>query len=166
MNALLRLSLGALVMAAVFYLAWRIGGALGLVFLCPLLALLARPLLEALGGYPRFVTRIVMRKFEGRYYEFRGRSMDIEIDDHACCWISTADVRKLTDLPVDAVLCRLYPGECRESGDPMHWRITTNALTQFLAKATDPDLTKFGHWLEVGVARPARNKRERRLLSR
>ena len=163
MNPLLRLALGALAVAAVLYVAHRVGGALGLVFVCPLMAVLGKPLIEVLAGYPRFVARIVMRKFEGRYYEFRGRSMDIEIDDQARCWISTADVRKLTALPADGVLCRLYPGECRESGDPMHWRITTHALTRFFAKATDPDVTKFRHWLEVHVARPARNKLERGL---
>jgi len=166
MNALARLGLGALVLAGVFCLAYRIGGARGLVFVCPLLALLGKPLLDVLGGYPRFVTRIVMRKFEGRYYEFRGRSMDIEIDDQARCWISTADVRKLTPLPADAVLSRLYPGECRESGDPMRQRITTDALMQFFAKATDADISRFSHWLAVHVTRPARNKLERRLLGR
>jgi hypothetical protein len=142
MNAPLRLTLGAIVMAAVLDVAYRVGGALGLVFVCPLMALLGPSLIEVLAGYPRFVTRIVMRKFEGRYYEFRGRSMDIEIDDQARCWISTADVRKLTALPADGVLWHLYPGECRESGDPMRWRITTRALTQFFAKATDPDVTR------------------------
>ena len=166
MKWIVNLAFGVVVSAALLYAFWRSLGAMGLVYAMPVLAVLGKPLVEIGASLPRLAARIAMRKFEGRYYEFRGRSMDIEIDDQARCWISTADVRKLTALPADGVLCRLYPGECRESGDPMHWRITTHALTRFFAKATDPDVTKFRHWLEVHVARPARNKLERRLLGR
>jgi len=63
-------------------------------------------------------------------------------------------------LPIDEVLSRLAPLDCRELGDPLKWRITTDGLAQALAGSTNPDVGKFCHWLEVQVARPARNRRD------
>ncbi len=162
MRLLLNIAFGVAVSLAVLYTMWHFFGPFGLVFGMPVLAVFAFPLIDIVAGYPRFVTRIVMRKFEGRYFEYRSRSMDIDIDDGARCWISTSDVRKIVpSLPAEPVLLRLHPGQVKESGDPRQWRITTQALTQFLAKSTDAEVTKFANWLEKDVARPARNRLER-----
>ncbi len=166
MNAPLRLALGAVVVAAVLYLAYRVFGAFGLVFGSVLLGVLSRPLIDVVTGYPSFVSRIAMRKFEGRYFEYRGMSLDIHIDAQALCWVSTRDIRKLVSLPADPVLRKLAPSQCGELGDPPQCRITVEGLAQVLAKATEPDVTKFCHWLEVDVARPARRRLERGTATR
>ena len=163
MRLLLNIAFGVAVSLAVLVTMWHFFGAFGLVFGMPVLAVFAYPIIDIVTGYPRFVTRIVMRKVDARYYEFRSRSLDIDIDDDAVCWVSTADVRKLVPtLAAEPVLLRMYAGQVKESGDPRQWRITTHALTLFLAKSTDPDVTKFSNWLEKDVARPARNRLERR----
>ena len=71
-------------------------------------------------------------------------------------------MRKITPLPADGVLQRLLPDQCGEVGEPLRWRITVTGLARVLAKAQDPNGTRFLHWLEVDVARPARNRRDGR----
>jgi hypothetical protein len=159
---IVNLAFGVAVSAALLYMFWRSFGPFGLVYAMPVLAILGKPLVEIGASLPRLAARIAMRKFEGRYYEFRGRSMDIHIDADARCWVSTADARKITPLPADLVLNRMAPLECRELGDPVQWRITPEGLAQVLAKSSDPDVTKFCNWLEKDVARPARNRRDGR----
>ena len=163
---LLNIAFGAAVSLAVLYTLWHFFGGLGLVYGMPVLSVFAYPIMDIVAGYPRFVSGLVLRKVAGRYFEYRGMSLDIDIDADAACWIRTSDVRKVVPaLPVEAVLVRLYAGQVKESGDPRVWRITVDALTQFLAKSTGADTTKFAAWLEKDVARPARNKRARGLTS-
>ena len=162
MKTLLNIAFGAAVSLAVLYGLWHWFGPFGLVFGMPVLGVFAFPLVDIVAGYPRFVSRLVMRKVEGRYFEYRGMSLDIDIDERAVCWISTADVRKLVPtLPTEPVLVRVYTGQVKESGNPRQWRITIDALSLFLSKSTDADNTRFGAWLEKDVARPARNRLER-----
>ena len=141
------------------YGAWRFAGPIGLVVTMPVLALLGPALVELMSRIPRFLRHLALRHLDGRYFEYRGKSMDILIDAEAQCWISTADVRKITPLPADGVLQRLLPEHCGEVGEPRRWRITVAGLAQVLAKAQDPNGTRFLHWLEVDVARPAHNRR-------
>jgi hypothetical protein len=160
MRLLGNIAFAAAVSASVLYVAYEIFGARGLAVGMPVLALLARPLVDIVGGFPRFAARMAMRRYDGRYFEFRGRAMDIHIDADARCWVSTADVRKIVALPIDEVLRRLAPLDCRQLGDPPTWRITTGGLAQALAGSTNAEVGKFCHWLEVDVARPARNRRD------
>lgn len=159
MRLLATIAVGVVFCAALLFAFWRWFGAFGLVYAMPVLAILGRPLVEIAAALPRLATSIALRKVEGRYFEFRGRSMDIHIDADARCWVSTADARKIAALPADAVLARVAPLQCGELGDPPLWRITVEGLGQVLAKSSDPDVTKFRHWLEKDVARPARNRR-------
>lgn len=162
MKTLLNIAFGAAISLAVLYGLWHWFGPFGLVFGMPVLGVFAFPLVDIVAGYPRFVSRLVMRKVEGRYFAYRGMSLDIDIDERAVCWISTADVRKLVPtLPTEPVLVRVYTGQVKESGSPRQWRITIDALSLFLSKSTDADNTRFGAWLEKDVARPARNRLER-----
>jgi hypothetical protein len=164
MSPVLRLLLRGGAVAAVMFAAYRFIGAHGLVFMAPLAGLaLARPLVEAAAGYPRLASRIALRKVAGRYVEYRGKSLDVHIDERANCWISTADLRKLVALPADAVLLRRFPAGCRETGEPVQWRLEGQALVEFLAGATDPDITRLCHWLQRDVMRPAWNKRADRM---
>ncbi len=152
---------GVAVSAAVLYAAWHWFGPAGLAWAMPILGVLAASLVEITTRLPRFMRHLALRRVAGRYFEFRGRSMDIHVDAEARCWVATADARKLVALPADAVLARMLPLECGQRGDPVRWRITTQGLAQFLERSTDADVRKFCHWLEVDVARPARNRRER-----
>ena len=159
-------AIGVAISAAVLYGFWHWFGSFGLVYAMPVLAILARSLVEIMAWFPRFAAHLALRPVAGRYYEFRGRAMDIHIDQDACCWVSTADARKVVALPADAVLSRVVPLHCLQLGDPPQWRITTQGLAQFLARSTDADVGKFCHWLEVQVARPARNRLERGMTVR
>ena len=151
------------VSVAVLYSAWRFFGPVGLCVTMPVLALFAPALVELMSRIPRFIRHLALRPWAGRHFEYRGKSMDIVIDADAQCWISTADVRKVVArLPADTVLERLAPTQCGEGGDPPRWRITTTGLAQVMVRANDPVVTKFCHWLEVDVARPARNRRDGR----
>jgi hypothetical protein len=164
MKILVRLVLGAGAAAAVMYWAYRWLGPAGLVYAAPLLGLaLAKPIVELLAAYPRLVTRLVLRKVNGRYFEYRGAALDIHIDERATCWISTADLRKIVALPTDPVLKRLYPMQCRELGKPVAWRLGGEALIDYLGRSTEVDMTKFSFWVEKNVVTPARNKRKRDL---
>ena len=159
MKTLLNIAFGAAVSLAVLYGLWHWFGPFGLVFGMPVLGIFAFPLVDIVTGYPRFVSRLVMRKVEGRYFAWRGMSLDIAIDERAMCWVSISDVRKVVPaLPTEPVLVRLFSGQVKESGDPRQWRITIHALGLFLSKSTDADLAKFAAWLENDVARPARNR--------
>ena len=159
MKTFVDIAFAAVVSLAVLYAMWNWFGPIGLAFGMPVLALFAIPLVDIVASYPRFVSRLVLRKVEGRYVEYRGMSLDIVTDAAATCWVSTADVRKLVPgLPAEPVLSRLYPGQVKESGDPRQWRIGVEALALFLARSTDPDMTKFANWLDKDVARPARNR--------
>ena len=160
------LAVGTALCAAVLYGFWRWQGAFGLVYAAPVTAVLARPLVDVISGFPRFVTRLALRRYEGRHYAFRGRRIDIHIDDDAVCWVSTDDARKIVALPADAVLFRMLPRACRELGDPVRRRIATDGLAEVLAKSSDAEVTKFRDWLERDVARPARNKLARGMALR
>lgn len=162
MKTLLDIAFRAAIALAVLYGLWHGFGPFGLVFGMPVLGIFAFPLVHVVAGYPRFVSRLAMRKVEGRYFAYRGMSLDIAIDERAVCWVSTADLRKLVpDLPTEAVLVRMHAGQLKECGDPRQWRITIHALSLFLARSTDADNTRFATWLERDVARPARNRLER-----
>jgi hypothetical protein len=162
MKRLLALVVGPVVVAALLYVLYRALGPVGLAMGMPLLgAVLARPLVGLVTGYPRLLSRIAMRKVEGRYVEYRGKSLDVHIDAQALCWVGTDDIRKLVALPADPVLRRLVPAQCGERGDPPQCRITVEGLAQVLSRSSEPDVAKFCRWLEVDVARPARNRRER-----
>ena len=163
MKLALNIAFAAAVSAAALYAGWHVSGPFGLVLTAPVLALFGRPIVDIITGYPRFVGRLAMRRYEGRYYEFRGRRMDIHVDADATCWIATDDVRKIAALPADPVLCRVAPGECRELGDPSMWRLSADGAARVLAKSSDPEVAKFLTWLNRDVALPARNRRERRM---
>lgn len=166
MAPVLRLAVVAALCAALLYGFWRWFGVFGLVFGAPAMGLLAWPLVDTVAGFPRLATRLALRRYEGRHYAFRDRRIDIHIDDDAACWVCTEDARKIVALPADAVLCRMLPRACRELGEPMVWRITTDGLAEVLARSTDAEVTKFRDWLERDVARPARNKLARGMALR
>jgi hypothetical protein len=155
------IAFGAALSFAVLYGGWHWFGPFGLVFGAPVLAIFGRPLVEILTSMPRLARHLALRPLAGRYYEFRGRSMDIHIDADATCWVATEDVRKLTELPADAVLQRVAPRECRQLGDPSVWRLSSDGAAKVLAKSSDPEVAKFLTWLEREVALPARNRRAR-----
>ena len=159
MKTLLDIAFVAAVSLAVLYGLWHWFGPFGLVFGMPVLGIFAYPLVHSVAGYPRFVSRLVMRKVEGRYFAYRGMSLDIHIDERAVCWVSIVDVRKLVPtLPAEPVLVRLFSDHVKQAGDPRQWRITIHAFGLFASKSTDPDVTRFAAWLEKDVARPARNR--------
>ena len=159
---LLNLAFGIAVSVAVLYGFWHWFGPFGLVYGMPVLAICAIPALDLLGEFPRLATRIALRRYDGRYYAFRGRHVDIDIGTGATCWVSTADVRKfLPSLPAEAVMQRLQPGQVKETGNPRLWRITADALAAVLVKSTDAEAKKFCLWLESEVQSPARRRLER-----
>jgi hypothetical protein len=166
MRLVVNIAFALAVSAALLYAFWRWFGAFGLVFAMPVISILAMPIVEILTGFPSFARRLALRRVEGRYFEFRGRAIDIHIDADARCWVSTADARKIVALPADPVLCRLAPLHCAELGEPRLWRITPEGLAELLARSSDAEVTKFCRWLEVDVARPARNKLERMAAAR
>lgn len=149
------------VVGAILFGFWHWFGPFGLVFGAPILGLFAKPMVRIVTGFPRFASNMAMRRYEGRYYEFRGRSMDIHCDLQGRAWIATADARKVAALPNDEVLGRLAPSECGRRGEPVAWRITTDALRPLLAKSSDPEVARFSDWLEKEVAEPARKRLER-----
>ena len=162
MKLAIDIAFGAALSFAVLYGGWHWFGPFGLVFGAPILAIFGRPLVEILTSLPRVARHLALRGQAGRYFEFRGRSMDIHIDADATCWVATDDVRKITALPADAVLCRVARGQCREIGDPAVWRLSTEGASQVLGKSSDPEVKKFLTWFEREVALPARNRREGR----
>lgn len=156
------LAFGIAVSVAVLYGFWHWFGPFGLVYGMPVLAICAIPSLDLLGEFPRLAARMALRRYEGRYYAFRGRHVDVDIDARATCWVSTADVRKfLPSLPAEAVMLRLRPGQVKETGNPRLWRITADALAAVLAKSSDSEALKFCQWLETEVQGPARKRLER-----
>jgi hypothetical protein len=162
MKTLLNVAFGLAISSAVLYTLWHFYGPFGLVFGMPVLAVFAIPLLDIVGGFPKLAARIAMRRYEGRYYAFRGRHVDIDFDAGAVPWVSTADVRKMIpSLPAEPVLLRLQPGLVKETGDPRLWRITPDALKLVLAKSSDADVGKFLHWIDTEVVQPARKRLER-----
>ncbi len=164
MRLLLRLLVGGGAAAGAMFLAYRWLGAAGLVYTAPLMGVaLASPLIEIGQALPWLAAHIALRKVAGRHVAYRGRSLDVHIDERAACWIATADLRKLVALPADAVLQRRFPAGCAPCGEPAVMRLDAQALLDFLASSTDPDLARFTHWLRRDVMRPARNKRALRL---
>ncbi len=138
MKTAVDIAFGAAVSLAVLYGLWNWFGAFGLVFGAPVLAVFAVPLVDVVTGYPRLVSRLVMRKVEGRYFAYRGMSLDIDIDEHAACWISTADVRKL--VPATALVApaapRISPAARSGSGRPATLRRAPGLVRASAAAAT------------------------------
>ena len=162
MKTFWNLAFGVSVSAGVLYIFFSYFGAFGLIYGMPVVAICAMPMVDMIAAFPRVAARIAMRRYDGRYYAFRNRHIDIDIDARAACWVSTADVRKIIpSLPAEAVLVRLHPGLVKETGDPQLWRITPEALKMVLAKSSDADVGKFLHWLETEVVQPARKRLER-----
>jgi len=166
-KTVVNMAFGLTVSAGVLYIFFQYFGPFGLVYGMPILAICAMPMVDMIAAFPRVAARIAMRRYEGRYYAFRGRHVDIDIDSRALCWVSTADVRKaVPSLPAEPVLARLHPGQVRETGDPRIWRITPEALKLVLSRSSDADVGKFLHWLETEVASPARKRLERGMAIR
>ena len=166
-NSFVNLAFGIAVSAAVLVGFWHWFGPFGLVYGMPVLSICAIPSIDILASFPRLAGRMALRRYDGRYYAFRGRHIDIDIDARATCWLSTADVRKvLPSLPAEPVLLRLQPGQVKETGDPRLWRITADALTAVQAKALDADSLKFCRWLASEVQKPARRRLERKMRIR
>ena len=140
---------------------WHWFGPFGLVYGVPVLGLFAKPMVRIVGRLPALRQHMALRRYEGRYYEFRGRSMDIHIDRRRRCWVSTADVRKIAALPADEVLGRLAPTECGRRGEPARLAHHDGRAGPLLAKSSDPEVARFCDWLEEEVAEPARKRLER-----
>ena len=158
-RAWVNLAFGIAVSAAVLCGLRHWFGAFGLVYGMPVLAICAMPTIDLLAGLPRLAARIALRRYEGRYYAFRGRHVDIDIDADATCWVSTADVRKiLPSLPREPVLQRLEPLQVKETGSPRLWRMTPGALASVLGRSQDADALRFRLWLESEVQQPARKR--------
>lgn len=155
---LLRLS-GCLFFA---YFLWRLFGAFGLVFAAPVFGIvLAKPIIEFVGAYVRTVRYLSLRHVNGRYYEFRGFSINISEDERFRRWVCVSDVRKvITGFPRDAVLLRQYPDGCAHDPSLPGLRIDADALLDYMQSTTNPLATKFKLWLRRVVVLPSERLRE------
>lgn len=156
---LVRLALAAVV-AGFFRVATGMWS-LALVLASPLIAAAAaRPLLELAGRSPQVMRHLAWRDVAGRHHAFRGRSIDVHVDERGVPWLSEHDVRRcVPGLPAVAVLQRLHPAGCAAIGPRTpEGRITAGSLAEALARTSDPGTGRFLHWLERDVARPARRR--------
>ena len=155
-NVLLRL----LACTAASYAAWRFWGPSGLVFSAPLFGLaLARPIMEGLiSGYAG-LRGSVYRDVSGRHFAYRGRSLDVRMDEAGFQWLRLSDVRRLLpNLPRDDSLAQALGPAC-VTLQPTPPRIQAEALHAYLAKASAPDSVKFRTWIERTIMLPAAKAR-------
>jgi hypothetical protein len=142
---------------------YRFLGPVGLLLFAPAWgALLALPLLDGVGAGLRLVRWTRWFDVQGRYYEHRGRWIDIVEDDAGQRFVRIAHVRLvLPGLPADATFAQLYADRVLARGTPALAYLRDDALLEYLARSQSPDAAKLHRWLYREVALPGRNRRER-----
>jgi hypothetical protein len=140
----------------------RLFGAVGFVFAAPAWgALLALPLLEAAGAALRLLRRAQWAGVEGRYYEHRGRWVDIVEDGAGRRFVRIAHVRRfLPGLPPDETIARIYPDRIRHAAPRAPAYLRDDALADYLAGTHTSDATKLRLWLQRDVIVPGTRRRE------
>ncbi|MEO5732663.1 MAG: hypothetical protein ABIN96_10840 [Rubrivivax sp.] len=162
-RALLSLS----VSAGVAWIAWRLGGPIGLAFglllASPLAAFGIAPLLiAAVGESAALARRIAYRDLNGRHVVYKGRALDVREDLTGDRWIRVADVRKLLPgFPRDRVLQQTMPDVIGLLHPPKTLRISASGLDAYLARNTDPAAVRFRVWLQRELIDPAERVRRR-----
>lgn len=158
-----------LVACIVSWAGWRLGGGKGLalvvVMSSPLVALAVAPLVVSLLGFSvRAARQIAYRDIEGRYFEYKGKSIRVQEDLAGERWLRTGDVRKvIVNLPRDQLLLRLAPldlGQVDAKGD-LFFRAL--ALQKYLERNHDEPTIRFGNWLQREVVFPAQRASQRGL---
>ena len=149
--------------AAAMWGAWRLFGAVGIVFVAPLFGLaFARPLIELAATAFRTMRHANWRHVEGRHYAYRGRSIGVIEDADGQRWIRLGDVRAIVGFTAsDGALAIAYPDGLRRIGRPVEPHIGAEALLVHLGKERRPEAIRLRAWVEREVAFPARRERER-----
>ncbi len=170
--SIVRALLSLAVAACVAWLAWRLGGRIGLAFglllVSPLVAFGAAPLLiDAIGESASLARRIAYRDLTGRHAEYKSRMMDVREDLTGDRWLRVADVRKvITGFPRDRVLRHVMPEALGLLYPPKTLRINVRALHTYLARNSDPAAVRFRVWLQREMIHPAEQAQARGLSGR
>jgi len=147
---------------AVSWVAWRVGGVIGVMSSVALVGmLLAHPLLELIRAIRTRLREEAYRPVEGRYYAFKGTPVDVIEDADHVRWVRASDVRKIIGSAVgEATLQLTYPDGCREMGAPKVAYIRDETLLVHLARQKNARALRFSQWVEKDIAFPARRLRE------
>jgi hypothetical protein len=145
------------------WIAWRMFGTAGLVFVAPLVGLaFARPLVDLAAAASRAMHRAHWRDVEGRHHAFGGRPVSVLEDADGQRWIRLGDVRAIVGFTAsDGTLAVTYPDGLRRMGRPVEPYIGAEALLVHLGKEHGPKAIRLRTWVEREIAFPARRERER-----
>jgi len=161
MQLALTFALRIAVCMAVSWVAWRIGGVIGVMSSVTLVGLLlARPLLDLMRAIRTRLREEAYRPVEGRYYEFKGTPVDVIEDDDHVRWLRVSDVRKIIGRASgEATLRSTYPDGVSDMGSPKLAYIRDESLLIHLARQKNARALRFAQWVEKDVAFPARRLR-------
>jgi len=148
------------------WIAWRIFGTAGLVFVAPLFGLaFARPLVELAATASRAMRSAHWRDVEGRHHAFGGRPVNVLEDADGQRWIRLGDVRAIVGFTTsEGALAIAYPDGLRRMGRPVEPHIGAEALLEHLGKERGPKAIRLRTWVEREIAFPARRERERQRI--
>ena len=154
-------ALALLFAALVAYAGWILFGAPGLaiaiVVTSPIVGLaVASPLLEVFGRGVAGIRTLAYRDLEGRFFEYKGKHIDVREDLSGCRWLSLDDVRKVVpNLPHVRTLMRIMPDDVAHLESSRHVRVSARGLKRYLSKSESPSSIRFGVWLDREVIFPA-----------
>lgn len=163
MRALLIELLGRGALGALLtWLAWRALGAVGLVWVAPLWALLlARPLRDALAGSWRHTTRLATRHALHGTRHYRGHTLGVIEDAEHRWWLNEADLRHIVPgLPDTTRLLAATRGRHLPPRGLQPAHVQAEALAELLAASQSRPTLQFLAWLRQTQAAEQR-RRER-----
>jgi len=150
----------------IWYLGWLVEPARGfpiaIVLSAPLIAFAALPLIASLAsGSLRTIKQIAYRDIEGKYFEYRGKSIRVHEDIAGNRWLRTRDIKKvIARFPEDQVWMKIAPEELGKVEAKHGLFLQADALNKYLERSQDDAAIRFRNWLQREVIFPARRASE------
>lgn len=150
-----------LAVIAAFVAFWHWLGPMGLAFASPLAGIfLSRELLAWFGAARHWLRAHALRDLGGRYYAYKGVSLEIRDDDHvARRWICVADLAQALGDPIGIpTLKRRHGAALREFGGELF--ISDDGAMAYLGERLTSDRAmRLRQWIEREVWYPVRHRR-------
>lgn len=143
--------------AALLWVAWRVGGPVGVVFASVGVgALLAGPLMSMVSGSIGLARQAAYRDVEGMHFAYHGAPIEIAEDDDGQRWLRIAHVRRVVPgYPRDAALQRRDPQRIAVPSGRQGLHVRADALLEQLQPAADERTQRFRTWVEREVWFPS-----------
>lgn len=153
---------GALVVCAILVpLAFYVFGAVGLVFVAPVIGVaFSRLVIDGTAEMGWRMRSSVLAPLSGKHYVYMGFNLRIVEDEDYGRWMAMADVRRIVgNAATDKAVAKTYPGGWQVFENRGYLR--DDALLHYLGREPSSEAVKLRNWAERNIAFPARTTRKR-----